>query len=188
MAVETRIWAVRTYPPGWPANPPIIQWNTNGLMWGMKGITALSPAWSDDGGGGQAPVTALTKRHGYVRGHSMGPEGFTTARKGKKVWFLATNNSLIEMTVEREVVRVTGGEPRRDYTILLFTKDLPDSIRPIRVVAPADLSKKYPFRESAPTSFFKPSNRAMWVQRSRVFQRTLGSPVIRVLRICCRFR
>ena len=80
----------------------------------------------------------------------MGPEGFTTARKGKKVWFLATNNSLIEMTVEREVVRVTGGEPRRDYTILLFTKDLPDSIRPIRVVAPADLSKKYPFRESAP--------------------------------------
>ena len=70
---ETRIWAVRTYPPGWPANPPIIQWNTNGLMWGMKGLTALSPAWSDDGGGGQAPVTALTKRHGYVRGHSMGP-------------------------------------------------------------------------------------------------------------------
>src|SRR5262249_4401310 len=122
---QTLVWSVRTHPEGWPAKPPLIRWNTNGLMWGMKGLTALSPCWENDGGGGQAPVTALTKRHGYVRGHGMGSDGFTLNRKGKKVWFLTTNNTLIEAVIIRDVVRNIPGAGGKDYTIVLFSKDLP---------------------------------------------------------------
>ena len=57
-------------------------------MWGMTGLTALSPCWSGEGSPGQVPITALTRRHGYARGHDMGPQGFSKAHAGQKVWFL----------------------------------------------------------------------------------------------------
>jgi hypothetical protein len=139
----TRIWSVRTHPNGWPEKRPIVTWDTNGLMWGMKGLTALSPCWDREGASGQAPVTALTSRHGYARGHSMGTDGFTTAGfKGKKVWFVTTNNTVVEAIVTRAVVRCQGG---RDYTILLFKEDLPPAIQPIKVLYYANLIAKYPF-------------------------------------------
>src|ERR1043166_5565473 len=95
----TRIWSVRTHPDGWPKTPPIVTWDTNGLMWGMKGLTALSPCWEIEGAPGQVPVTALTRRHGYARGHSLGPPGFSDAFRGRKVWFVTTNNAMIQATV-----------------------------------------------------------------------------------------
>jgi hypothetical protein len=142
------IWSVRSHPLGWPARPPIVVWNTNGLMWGMKGLTALSPCWEGEGSSGQVPITALTRRHGYTRGHVMGTEGFRADFAGRKVWFVTTNNVVIEATVARGVVRThTGGG---DYTLLLFQKDLPPGIEPIRVVAITNLFAKYVTRPGAP--------------------------------------
>jgi hypothetical protein len=120
----------------------------------MTGLTAISPCWEVESGSGQVPVTALTRRHGYVRGHGMGPDGFNTNFAGKKVWFLSTNNRLVEATVARDVVR-TSGESHRDYTILLFKKDLPPSIQPMRVTDFTDMVAKYSFRSDAPRPIFQ---------------------------------
>ncbi len=147
----TRIWSVRTHPSGWPEKPPIVTWDTNGLMWGMKGLTALSPCWDREGASGQAPVTALTLRHGYARGHSMGPDGFTTVFKGNKVWFVTTNNTVVQATVMRGVVRCQGG---RDYTILLFKDDLPPTIQPMRVLYYTNMLAKYPYGRAPNSVFF----------------------------------
>jgi len=141
---STRIWSMRKHPSGWPKKPPIVTWDTNGLMWGMKGLTALSPCWEVEGAPGQVPVTALTRRHGYARGHGLGPEGISTALHGKKVWFLATNNSVVETTVINRITRVHAG---LDYTILFFKEDLPATIQPLRVVSYTNLITKYPFND-----------------------------------------
>lgn len=126
------IWSVRSHPTGWPGQPPEVRWNPNGLMWGLKGLTALSPCWEGEGSPGQVPITALTRRHGYTRGHGMGPVGIHANFAGKKVWFLTTDNQVVERRVVRELVR-TADPVRGDYTILLFNADLPNSISPLRV-------------------------------------------------------
>ena len=61
------IWSQRSHAAGWPTNPPIAKWNTNSLIWGMKGVTAISPCWMGEGAAGQVPLTALTRRHAYTR-------------------------------------------------------------------------------------------------------------------------
>jgi len=154
-ARSTTVWSVRTHPPAWPAKPPIVEWNTNSLIWGMRGLTALSPCWEDEGGNGQAPITALTKRHGYTRGHGMGADGFTRARNGKKIWFVTSDNVVIETTVRSAVVRSFVRVANADYTIVLFSKDLPDSIKPMRVVNFQDFNAKYPDPRPAPWPLFE---------------------------------
>lgn len=156
---NTRIWSVRSHPPGWPNRPPVVQWNTNGLMWGMKGLTGLSPCWEMEVNSGQVPVTALTRRHGYTRGHSMGPDGFRTSFAGKRVWFLDAANRIVEVKVAREVVRVYKVHKREDYTLLLFDRDLPPGIEPLRVTDEIDTWKRLgmpalPYNSPAPRPVF----------------------------------
>jgi hypothetical protein len=83
----------------------------------------------------------LTRRHGYTRGHSIGNPGFHKNFLHFKVWFLNVRNEIVEVRVLREVVRC-GREG--DYTILLFDRDLPPSIEPLRVVSAATFQAKYP--------------------------------------------
>jgi len=141
---ELKIWSGHRYPAGYPTNAPVIAWNTNGLMWGMRGLTGLSPCWEPDLGTGHAPITALTRRHGYTRGHGMGLEGFTTNRIGLKVWFLTADNSLVEVKIKQSVVR-TRANGNGDYTIVLFDWDLPPSIQSLRVTTFTEIQSKYPF-------------------------------------------
>ena len=143
------IWSHRSHPPGWPLRAPSVTWNRGGLMWGMTGLTALSPCWEGEDSPGRTPVTALTRRHGYTRGHAMGPDGFRRTYAGKRVWFLATDDTIVEVKVTREVVRTipTSG---RDYTILLFDRDLPDSIQPIRVTSWQEIAPRCAFDDKLP--------------------------------------
>ena len=101
----------------------------------------------------EVPITLLTRRHGYARGHSMGPDGFHTNFAGFKVWFVSTNNMIVEVKVVREVVRTQGGA-NRDYTILLFDRDLPSSTQPIRVANPDDVRRKYRQGAYGPSPMF----------------------------------
>ncbi|MEY2427517.1 MAG: hypothetical protein QOJ40_402 [Verrucomicrobiota bacterium] len=152
----THIWEPRIHPHGWPATPPVVAWDTNCIMWGYAGLTALSPCWEGEGNSGQVPITALTKRHGYTRGHSMADnDGFTTNFTGRKVWFVTTNQTLVERIVLKAVVRSFGGGAKRDYTILLFNRDLPDSIEPLRVLALTNIASKYPDCLGAPRPIFR---------------------------------
>jgi len=152
------IWSPRYHPKEWPSIPPVAVWNTNGLMWGMKGVTALSPCWEGEGASGQVPITALTRRHGYSRGHGMGPDGFRTLFAGKKVWFITRDNRVIEVKIAREVVRVVD-KSQRDYSIVLFDRDLPEGIDTMRVTEPLPIfgvdSKVYPYAFGGPNPLFK---------------------------------
>ena len=151
---STVIWSQRVHPPGWPSVPPVVTWNTNCLMWGMKGLTALSPCWESEGYSGEVPITALTRRHGYTRGHGMGPDGFETRRAGQKIWFVTLDNQVVEVRVKREVVR-TMGQAKRDYTIILFDRDLPESVVPIRVTEWKMFSGPYRLIPDAPCPVFE---------------------------------
>jgi hypothetical protein len=148
----TQIWSTRIHPEGWPAKRPTVKWDTNNLMWGMAGLTALSPCWEREGSSGQAPVTALTRRHGYARGHSMGEPGFHQGMTGKKVWFLDKDSQLAEVKVLREVIRVGAAG---DYTLLLFDRDLPPSIEPLQVASFTNVLAKYPPVPNAPRCLLK---------------------------------
>jgi hypothetical protein len=141
-----RIWQERKHPATWPTNPPVAVWNTNSILWGMKGMTALSPCWQGEGSPGQVALTALTRRHAYTRGHGMGEDGFNTKVAGRKAWFLTRNNQLTEMKVSRCVVRCSAGPNgvHRDYTLVLFDRDLPESIETIAVARMADILVKRP--------------------------------------------
>jgi len=105
-------------------------------------MTALSPCWEGEGAPGVIPITALTRRHGYTRGHGIRPDGFGKTFAGERVWFLSTNNQVVQTSVLREVVRTMPGSGR-DYTIFLFSKDLPASIEPMRVVTTKELFSRY---------------------------------------------
>jgi hypothetical protein len=150
---STLIWSQRAHLPGWPAVPPVVEWNTNCLMWGMKGMTALSPCWEGEGNPGQVPITALTRRHGYTRGHDMGPDGFNTNGTGMRIWFLTTNNQMVEVKARLKVVR-TFFNAHRDYTIVLFDRDLPASIQPIHVVAFTNQPPLFELVPDAPCPIF----------------------------------
>jgi hypothetical protein len=152
------IWSTRTRPPNWPARPALVRWNPNSLIWGAKGLTAICPCWQWEGPPGSTPITALTRRHGYARGHAMGSDRFGTDLAGKKVWFLTTNNSIVETRIRRLVVR-TRETSRRDYTLFLFDSDLPPSIEPMRVVAASEVFAvphcKYCYIAGTPSLLFK---------------------------------
>src|SRR5581483_10033907 len=151
------IWSERTRPADWPARPAHVQWATNSLIWGMKGLTALCPCWQGEGPPGWGQITALTRRHGYARGHGMGPDRVGTDFGWAKAWFLTKENKMVEMRIARQVVR-TPETSHRDYTIVLFDSDLPGSIEPMRVVRPDDVfvvHSKYPYVQDAPSLLFK---------------------------------
>jgi hypothetical protein len=156
---STLLWSARSHPAGWPTNPPVLAWNTNCLLWGMKGFTALSPCWQNEGNHGQVPITALTRRHGYTRGHHMGPDGFRELLAGMKVWFLAANGTLVQATIAREVVRNRTAQDNRDYTLVLFDKDLPASIEPMAVLTFSNLMAAYPRLPGVPWPIFKTEQR-----------------------------
>jgi hypothetical protein len=153
---DMRIWAERTHPEGWPKTPPVAKWNTHSVIWNMKGVTALSPCWDGEGAPGQVPLTVLTRRHIYTRGHSFGDDGFHPSHNGKTAWFFTRENQRIEGRVKSSVVR-TPMPSRRDYTILLLDHDLPDSIETMPVALLEDMQKHYPMpsQGTAPYPFFQ---------------------------------
>src|ERR1035441_4218046 len=82
---STSIWEFWQLPAGWPTNPPVLRWNTNNLMWGRKGMTAISQVCQGMGAFGQGALTILTRRHAYLRGHSMGLSGLHPDRKSTRL-------------------------------------------------------------------------------------------------------
>jgi hypothetical protein len=140
---STRIWEFWQLPPDWPKQPPVLRWNTNSFMWSRKGMTAISQVCEGMGSFGQGGITALTRRHGYLRGHGMGPSGLDPARVGRRVWFCTRDNQVVERKVKLILIQAPEGGSRNDYSLILFDADLPPGIEPMRVVDPEKLRRKY---------------------------------------------
>ena len=138
------MWSEETLPPGWPNTPPLLAWNTNCILYGLDGFTGISQCNEFQGVPGQVPVTLLTRRHGYLRGHSMGEMGFQTNRAGQRVWFCTADNKVVQMTVAGIYVRSEiNSTTDYDYSIVVFTQDVPDDIRPVSVISPANMQIYY---------------------------------------------
>jgi hypothetical protein len=138
-----RVWDYPQVPSTWPTNPPVLWWNTNNLMWGRKGITAISPVAQGIGAFGQGEITLLTRRHGYVRGHGMGLDGLDPTRVGRRAWFYTRDNQPVECRVKLLVIRTQTKDRPGDYSIVLFDADLPPDIEPMRVVDLEVARRKY---------------------------------------------
>ncbi|MCL4790312.1 MAG: immunoglobulin domain-containing protein, partial [Verrucomicrobia bacterium] len=126
------MWATYSHPIR--TNPPALAWNTNSLLYGKTGFTAISQANSFQSN--HAPVTALTRRHGFTAGHSLAPysgyEGFA-GHADTKVWFCTSDNQLVEAT---NVIAYARWTSAYDYGIPIFNDDLPTNITPIMVMTP----------------------------------------------------
>jgi hypothetical protein len=142
---STNLWEFWQLPAGWPTNPPVLRWNTNSLIWGWKGMTAISQVCEGMGAFGQGQITALTPRHAYLRGHSMGPSGLHPEKIGRRVWFCTRDNQVIERKAQLLVVRGRDVLTQGDYSIVLFDADLPAAIEPMRVADSAKVWRKYLF-------------------------------------------
>jgi hypothetical protein len=140
---STSMWEYWQLPPDWPKIPPVLRWNTNNFMWGRRGMTAISQVVEGMGSFGQGEITALTRRHGYVRGHGMGPSGLDPTRVGRRVWFCARDNQLVERKIKLLLIRAPENGGTNDYSIILFDADLPPGIEPMRVVDSEKLRRKY---------------------------------------------
>ena len=110
-----------------PANPVGLSWNTNSILTGKRGVTAISIAQF---GGTQSRLCLVTKRHAVGAGHYGG------LTNGLTVFFLGTNNTLHRMTTSNIWVGQWRDADREDRAILTFTQDVPDDVQPMRIAAP----------------------------------------------------
>jgi hypothetical protein len=125
------MWATNYHPI--KTNTPILAWATNSLLYGWTSFTAISPANSFQGK--YAPVTALTRRHGYTAGHALTTDtnyaGFG-GHTNQTIWFCTASNQVEPMTVAATYVRYVKSNGY-DYAIFIFTKDLTNAITPMAV-------------------------------------------------------
>ena len=138
---EMKVWSIRDLPTGWPDVPPVLAWNANCLIYGIKGFTGISPCNEFEVNLGQIPATLVTRRHAVVRGHSFGPNGLrtTNAPIGQRVWFLTASNAVVEMTIAACLVRSDFYNGQYyDYGLLIFTEDVPADIQPLSVMYLSD--------------------------------------------------
>ncbi len=150
-----QMWSEYSLPEGWPNVPPVMAWDTNCLLFGLDGFTAISQCNEFQGAPGQVPATLLTRRHAYTRGHGFGANGLGTSLAGQSVWFCTASNTLVQMTVAATFVRLgTFGGQFYDYGIILFTRDAPASITPMSVLSDADQEIYYPDTPDLPFLFY----------------------------------
>jgi hypothetical protein len=119
-------------------DPPTgLAWDTTCLLYGKTGFTAISQC-SQFAPRGQMPVTLLTPRHGYTRGHGAGtPDNepfhdLNSHFNGSNVYFCTASGTLVTATVTNAYTRCWGSDGL-DYTILIFNAGLPPTIQPMEV-------------------------------------------------------
>ena len=150
-----QLWSEYSLPADWPKVPPVMAWDTNCLLFGLDGFTAISQCNAFQGARGQIPATLLTPRHAYTRGHGMGANGLGTNFTGQSVWFCTASNTLVQMTVAANFIRLGDfGGQYYDHGILVFTEDAPPSITPMSVLSNAEFQVYYPNAPDLPFMFF----------------------------------
>jgi hypothetical protein len=127
------------------ATMPVLSWYPGCFLTNYPGFTAISQCNTMQGSKGQCPVTLLTPRHGYTRGHgtgftSCGAVDTNNASIGHRVYFCTASNTVVEADV-MAVVNTSAACPgsRGDYTIFFFSNDVPSSITPMMVGKLSDI-------------------------------------------------
>lgn len=149
------LWAKRLHPTGWPTSAaPVLVWNSTALVRAFSNYTAISQCWEDEGCPGQVAVTLLTRRHAYARGHHVGAptDGqahLLAGRVGKRVWCVTPDNQVVEARIANWLTRVgstgsnSGPDNYCDYSLMIFSQDLPASLQPVKALRPSDYRALY---------------------------------------------
>jgi hypothetical protein len=116
-------------------------WNANTLAKLGTNYTGLAYGWQGQSAAGIPPVTAISRRLAYTRGHGMGATGTNSANATKQIWFLTAANATITNTITEQVTSAGYGE---DWTIFVLANALPETIAPVALVSPATLATKRP--------------------------------------------
>ena len=128
-----------------------ITWDTGSPLYGKTGFTAFSlesnfaifnttnGVWNPSQWG--VPVTALTKRHCYIRGHSNGATNgvIDTATNSAPIHFLTADNQIVTRYEIAAFKEYGGG---MDECLVLLDADLPDSIEPVTMIDAAAFAAK----------------------------------------------
>jgi hypothetical protein len=157
--------AAHTHPTGWPnAHDPDVAWHANCFLYHYRGFTGISMCnakelWSD----GETdinvpPITALTDRIGYLRGHGIaGPRGlhvpspgYTDDWNGTNIWFCDASNNVVKDVIAGAYVGCPYdcGEtnPDWDFTLVFFETNLNDiGVSPIPFVAAPPVNPEAPY-------------------------------------------
>jgi hypothetical protein len=131
-------------------SPSNVTWNVSSPMFGQRGFTgfSLESNFSIYGGGAQwgVPVTAVTRRHVYIRGHSNGATNGaldTVNFHNEPINFLTSSNTIVQayaIAAFREYY--APGRTPADECLLVLSNDLPDSIQPVAMVDPTAYAAK----------------------------------------------
>lgn len=121
-------------------------WSTNSLLSGLTGLTGLSMptnGWT---------YTAITPRHAYTAAHIY-PGWVATNASGlisNVLRFVGTDGTTNTATVTGARGRYSdNGSPSEDYTLVVFSADLPASVEPLRVAWRTNVEAKLPWYYSS---------------------------------------
>jgi len=135
-------------PPQGRYTPPVrSRRNTNCLTFNSEGFTGVTleneySGQGASGGQGQVQGTLITRRHCVFRGHGFSDRAWALGIRSnppvgnQRVWFMTASNTLVEMVTAGIIG--TAGEGKGDWTLAIFTKDVPDSIEVLPLVRTSD--------------------------------------------------
>ncbi len=145
--------AEHTHRTGWPNTAgPIVAFYTNSFLCQYRGFTGISLCNARELSVYQGryqtninvpPITALTDRIGYLRGHGVaGPrglhvpsQGYTNDWNGTNIWFCDTNNNVVQDVIAGAYVGDPNGDQNWDFTLVFFKTNLSDlGIAPVPYV------------------------------------------------------
>jgi len=116
-------------------------WNTNCILFDVKGFTGMSQT-ADDNGGFPWKWTLLSKRIAYSSGHVYGnPTGLV----GKNIYFVARDGTRYAAQVTATRGAYTAST---DHALVLFSQDVPDSIEPVIVGLYSNVYQHFVFSSS----------------------------------------
>lgn len=122
-------------------------WRSGNLLSMGTNYTALSFAWQGQEAAGKPPLSAISPRLVYSRGHSMGTAGTNSGNAGKLVYFATAAGTQITNAILEQITSNSGGE---DWTLFVLSSNLSASITPLAVVDSSAYAAKRPQNSFAP--------------------------------------
>jgi len=113
-------------------------WSAGSLLSGVTGATGLSMptnSWT---------LTAITPRHAYTAAHQFPGVAVTNGvYVGSVIKFVGTDGATNAATVTASRRRYSdNGFPAEDYTLVIFSADLPATVEPVRVAWATNIAAK----------------------------------------------
>lgn len=116
--------------------PAGLQYDTNSVLWGWQGMTAIA-VWGEEAAGTR-PLTLITRRHAYTAGHQL-----HASSTNQWVYYMTTNNVLVGARIADVVSygdtpslltnKHAGCSGTLDIGIAIFDRDLPETIETMPV-------------------------------------------------------